>query len=538
MHPILQRHLERVGLKGPASPPSAEQWVELLAAVGRSFGQFDSDRQLQERSMTIASEEMAELHRAQAAHNSELERAVLDRTAELNAALERAQAINVELASAKFAAEAASRTKSEFLAQMSHEVRTPLTAILGYADILRGESRTDATPDERLHALNVIHSTGQHLLAVLSDILDLSMVEAGHLVIEKKEISLPDLLSAVEAVLRPRAAEKRVGFALHLVSPVPQRIVTDSTRLRQILMNVAGNAVKFTEGGAVTLSVLVRTQDSGPRLMIDVEDTGCGVTPEQQSRLFKAFSQGDASMTRAHGGTGLGLAISRRLATLIGGDVTLVRTALGEGSCFRIDLPLEPVAGTSMLSSLPGVETHPAATTPAHTPKPATHDTGVTATGPVAGAGSASGTVAAPATSARPLAGRLLLVDDISHIRDIVGLYLRRAGAEVDVAENGQTALELIHKAARENRPYQLMVTDMQMPVMDGYTLAGTLRSQGSTLAIIALTAHAMSTELEKCLAAGCDAYATKPVDKAALIRTCLEWMNRRSHRAGHAKAA
>ncbi|MFN0131628.1 MAG: ATP-binding protein [Phycisphaerales bacterium] len=540
MHPIIQRHLDKAGLKGSASPPTAEQWVGLLAAVGRSFAQFDSDRHLQERSMTIASEEMAELHRSLAAHNEALERAVTERTAQLKEALATAHVINAELESAKIAAEAASRAKSEFLGQMSHEIRTPLTAILGYSDILRDETAAPRIPDQRRHALDVIHSTGQHLMSVLSDILDLSMVEAGRLVVEKKEMSLPDLLASIESLLRPRAAEKGVGLALCLASPIPQQIISDATRVRQILVNMAGNAIKFTEAGQVTVSVLVRTQDDGPRLVIDIEDTGSGMTPEQQSRLFKAFSQGDASMTRAHGGTGLGLVISRRLANLIGGDVTLVRTAVKEGSCFRIDLPLASVAGTLMLSSLPVPETRKIAPSQDQVAKPATSDMPATTVAPVAVPASESGnvTAATPASSVGPLRGRLLLVDDISHIRDIVGLYLRRAGAEVDVAENGQIALDLEQRATHEGRPYQLLVTDMQMPVMDGYTLARTLRTQGSTLAIIALTAHAMSTEQDKCLAAGCDAYASKPVDKAALIRTCAEWMGRSSDRARLAKVA
>lgn len=458
--------------------------------------------------MTIASDEMAALHESLAAQNGALERLVAERTEQLNVALQKAQAINADLVSAKTAAESASRTKSEFLAQMSHEIRTPLTAILGYSDILRDGGDAANTPEQRQHALSVIHSTGQHLLTVLSDILDLSMVEAGRLAIEKRETELPELLADIETTLRPRAAEKTVGLTLRLASAVPQRIVSDPTRLRQILMNVAANAIKFTEAGEILISVLVRTQDDGPRLVIDVEDTGCGMTPEQQSRLFEAFSQCDASLTRAHGGTGLGLVISRRLANLIGGDVSLVRSAPKVGSCFRIDLPLEAVANTRMVSVLSGERVS---------------------------VGAASVVQAAPITVAGqtgPLQGRILLVDDISHIREIVGLYFRRAGAEVDVAENGEVALEMIQRAEDNGRPYALLVTDIQMPVMDGYTLAKTLRGRGATLAIIALTAHAMSTESDKCLAAGCDAYATKPVDKVALIRACSEWIGRKSNRA------
>jgi PAS domain S-box-containing protein len=399
-----------------------------------------------------------------------------------------------ELVEARAAAEAASRAKSEFLANMSHEIRTPLTAILGYAELLRDDGDLARAPDRRLATIDTIQGAGQHLLTVINDILDLSKIEAGRMTVEIVEMSLLAVLQDVEGLMRPRASEKSVALTTRLVSPVPEHIHGDPTRLRQILVNLVGNAVKFTGEGRITLLVRCEARGDAERLVIDVEDTGPGLTPAQSARLFAPFGQADASVTRRHGGTGLGLTISHRLAELLGGNVALERTQPGQGSCFRLELPLRPVPGSQRVTRLDGTSRV------------------VTRT-----------TAALPA-----LSGRVLLAEDGRDNQYIIAFYLRRAGAEVDIASNGRLALEMLDAAEAAGRPYELLLTDIQMPEMDGYTLTRILRARGSRLAIVALTAHAMAEDRQRCIDAGCDDYAVKPLDKARLLATCAQWIAQR----------
>jgi CheY-like chemotaxis protein/anti-sigma regulatory factor (Ser/Thr protein kinase) len=277
-----------------------------------------------------------------------------------------------------------------------------------------------------------------------------------------------------------------------LAGEVPETIHSDPTRLRQILVNLVGNAVKFTSSGTVTLTARVLGSDPERRLKIEVEDTGPGLSSEQVARLFSPFGQADASVTRRHGGSGLGLSISNRLAQLLGGSVTLARTELGRGSTFCLELPLALFEGTAWSARL-------------DLPVP-------------------RAPLPQPSESVR-LNGRVLLAEDGRDNQVLVSFHLRRAGAQVDVAANGVTALELIERAEAEGRPYDLLLTDIQMPEMDGFTLTRVLRARGSRLAIVALTAHAMAEDRDRCLAAGCDDYAVKPIDKARLLTTCARWM-------------
>jgi signal transduction histidine kinase/CheY-like chemotaxis protein len=406
-------------------------------------------------------------------------------------ALRESRAAAREMAEAKRLAEASAAAKAEFLANMSHEIRTPLTAILGYADMLAdGEG---ATPAEQAGCAQTIRSAGRHLLAVINDILDLSKIEAGRMSIERMETDLDEALRDVVTILQGRAQEKGLALAIELAGPVPSRVMTDPTRLRQVLLNLVGNAVKFTEAGGVTVTV------GGGRggIRFDIEDTGPGLRPEDQARLFEPFSQADSTVTRRHGGTGLGLAICRRLAALMGGSVTLVRSAPGAGSCFRLKLPLEATPGARTMSSFdPG----------------------------------------APARSnqsdAAQLDARVLLVEDGPDNQRLIAAYLSRAGARVDIAGHGRIALDLLERAEREGDAYDLVVTDMQMPEMDGYTLARTIRQRGDATPIVALTAHALADERQRCLDAGCDAYLTKPIDRASLIRACADALGRHGDRA------
>ncbi len=415
---------------------------------------------------------------------------------------ELAQAVshNCQLA---VAAEAASKAKSEFLANMSHEIRTPLTAILGYADLLADAG--DITPQRRGETIAVIRRAGEHLLTVVNDILDLSKIEAGRLEVEQIESDIPRILEAVSSLMSPRAQAKGITLGVGLDTPMPARATLDPTRFRQILINLVGNAVKFTDVGTVTLRVSAQQPGadgqrgpdaaSGGRccLCIDVEDSGQGMSPEQADRLFSHFTQADASVTRRHGGTGLGLAISRRLARLMGGDVTLVRTAPGRGSTFRLVLPIAVCPDAPWVDRFAHAEVQPSAQPQSET----------------------------------AFRGRILLAEDGPDNRKLISFHLSRAGAQVDIAENGKIALEMIAAAAQRGQPYDLLVSDMQMPEMDGYSLARALRGQGNPIPIIALTAHAMAEDRQRCVEAGCDDYASKPIDRARLLASCALWLDR-----------
>lgn len=409
-----------------------------------------------------------------------------------------------ELKQAKAAADAANRAKSEFLANMSHEIRTPLTAILGFADLLRSDDDAARPPEARLEIVDTIREAGRHLLRIINDILDLSKIDAGRMTVEAIDTPILAVLREVESLLHTRAVEKGIALVVRLDTPVPNRIISDPTRLRQILMNLAGNAVKFTDSGGVTIAARTERRAGAGRLMIEVADSGPGLAPEQVQRLFSAFSQADATVTRKHGGTGLGLTISRRLASLMGGSVTLAHSAPGRGSCFRVDLPLIAAPGAETRSRLDVVEIDEAKQ---------------------------------PAAAAIRLSGRILLAEDGVDNQRLISFHLRKAGAEVDVAANGLIALGMLEQAQAAGHAYDLLLTDMQMPELDGYTLARTLRDRDCPIAIIALTAHAMDDDRQKCLDAGCDDYASKPIDKELLLATCAKWLGKPTARALHTAA-
>jgi len=398
-------------------------------------------------------------------------------------------------------AELASRAKSEFLANMSHEIRTPLTSVLGYADMLREDGDASLAPQRRLEAIEIIKNAGQHLLTVINDILDLSKIEADRMTVESTPTNIGRVLLDVHTLLSQRAAARGIALSVNLTTPLPAQVMGDATRLRQILVNLAGNAVKFTRAGSVTINAGQRRTPAGDHLIIDVEDTGEGMTPQQAERIFAAFVQADARVTRVHGGTGLGLTISRRLARLMNGDVELVRTAPGRGSCFRLEVPLNAVAGCGVIDSL-------------------SHD---------------SPQLPARADDAQSLRGRILLAEDGPDNQRIIAWHLRRAGAEVDIADNGRAALAMLD---RPGARYDLLLTDIQMPEMDGYALAAELRRRGSTLATVALTAHAMAEDRRRCADAGCDGYASKPIDRADLLAVCAEWIGKPSRWAPRRSAA
>ncbi len=411
------------------------------------------------------------------------------------------KAREVELARMCHAAESASRAKSEFLANMSHEIRTPLTAILGYADLLREDGDIAKAPESRIATIDTIRNAGQHLISVINNILDLSKIEADKLDVERRETALIDVLADAQS----QHACAKAGVAVRVVpaTPYPERIVCEPAFLRRIITQLVANAVKFTDCGSVTIRPSVVASFSGPCLRIDVEDTGTGMTPQDAEKLFQPFSQVDSGMSRRFGGTGLGLLVSKKLAVLMGGDVVLLRTAPGRGSAFRLELPLEAAAGSAMSSAAIPADAAPT-----------------------------------PSAQGAALCGRVLLAEDGPDNQRLIKLHLTKAGATVDIAENGVEALAMIATADAQGKPYALLVSDMQMPEMDGYTLAQTLRNRGSTLPIIAVTAHALAEDKDKCLAAGCDDYDSKPIDRARLIATCTRWIGKRSTAARAHNAA
>jgi len=412
-----------------------------------------------------------------------------------------------ELRSARERAEAASAAKSEFLANMSHEIRTPMTAILGYADLLGRED--PPTEDADRVAAEAIKRNGAHLLALINDILDLSRIEAGKLVIDHEPVAPGAIAEDATTLLAERAREKGLDLETVFDTPIPSEIRTDPVRLRQILVNLLGNAVKFTDRGRVVLRL---THDERERLLhFRVEDTGVGVPHELQSTLFDAFTQADASTTRRFGGSGLGLRISQRLARLLGGDVRLERSDPKRGSVFTLELPA-PAAAERVT---PGRETtSDADASQAPTAPPQTTAKAEPALGPLAGA-------------------RILYIEDGPDNQRLVSIILSKSGAEVEIADNGAAGLAALCEGADPEGallsppPFDLVLTDMQMPIMDGYTAVAAYRRKGGRLPVIALTAHAMRGDHDKCLAAGCDDYASKPVDRVALVALCSTWLER-----------
>jgi len=390
-----------------------------------------------------------------------------------------------EIRRARDRADAANRAKSEFLASMSHEIRTPMTSILGHADIL---NLPDLTPQRLAEARGAIQAAGRHLLRIINDILDLAKIEAGKLPMEILPCDPWTLAREVVAGLRINATRRELALTLEAAGPLPKQIQTDPNRLRQVLYNLVGNAIKFTEKGGVRL--IVSFDPSACRLSFDVIDTGVGMTPEQVGKLFTPFYQ--AERTHNAGGTGLGLVISKRLAERLGGTIK-VQSQRGRGSVFSVLIPVDPAAARELV---PKAELERIAREPIDAANESTL-----------------------ALFTTKLIGRVLLAEDTPEIRQVILFHLRRLGLTVEVVENGELAVE----KALAGPPFDLILMDLQMPITDGYEATARLRASGFEGPIVALTAHTMTGERERCLRAGFTDHLGKPID----LNEFLTLMNR-----------
>ena len=479
LHPVEVRGNDEIGTL-------ASGYNAMLAKLQDLYGSME-DKVHQRTAELTESNDLLET-RAEELDNSR--RIILSMMEDTQTANENAQQANQELQEAleqsrrlAIEADSANAAKSEFLANMSHEIRTPLTAILGFAEMLVEPDHSGAQQQEWLH---VISRNGKHLLMLVNDILDLSKIEAGKLTLLPQRCDLCAAISEVVSMMRTRAEQAGLFLSMEYRTEIPETILADNARLRQVLVNLTGNALKFTRRGGVHIatSFLPAWRNDQPAIQIKIVDTGIGIAPEHVEHLFDSFYQADASNSRQYGGTGLGLAIAHRIVEMMDGEAA-VESEHGRGSTFTVTIPTGPLDGVAMLAR----------------PNEVIRDMPDGKLSP---------------TPSRSLEGvRVLVAEDGPDNQRLIGALLTRAGAEVEIVPNGALAVQ---QALAE--PFDLILMDMQMPEMDGYQATRSLRSKGYDRPIIALTAHALADDRDKCLTAGCTAYLAKPIDHNRLLDT------------------
>jgi len=431
--------------------------------------------------------------------------------AQLRAENERRRQTEEALRVAKETAESATVAKSRFLANMSHEIRTPMTAILGFAEELI-EGRL--SEKDRIDTTRIVVENGRYLLGLINDILDISKIEAGKLEVETLPTSPIAILRAVVRLMEPRATEKGLRFEVEYAGALPETIVSDPTRLRQILINLVGNAIKFTESGEITVRVALRRSGAQPpHIEFAIADSGIGLSDEQRETLFQPFVQADATTTRRFGGTGLGLSISKRLAKLLGGDI-VVESTPGVGTTFRVDVPTGEISGVRLIDVTELAE-RTAAAGESRSACDATSSDDSTA--------SPASDVATRTTRGAARSIRVLVADDTEMNQKLVRRILERSGMTVDLAHDGEQAVQAVLASMEPDTAYDVVLMDMQMPVLDGLEATRYLRLHGCMLPIIALTASCMPADRARCLDAGCTDFVMKPIDRVGLIETIRE---------------
>ena len=459
------------------------RWSSLsLSEPLRALSTEASSALKEERRMSIAPGgplEVQQLTESMSRLVGSLERQVEERTEHLESALNEAKA--------------AVRTKADFLANMSHEIRTPMTAVIGFSERLRDDQNVREDPSRRNEAIKAIVSNGHHLLNLINSILDLSRVEAGKLELETMPVC--PFKACVDAVsaLRVKADEKQLALDLKFATALPKSIASDPTRLQQILINLIGNAIKFTMEGSVTITIA--QNETGDEFSIAVADTGIGIEKEAMDRLFEPFEQADSSMSRRFGGNGLGLSLSTKLAELLHARLGCVSEAK-VGSTFTLTHPCDPT--TERIDHAAWVASQ-------------VEESAVAADEP-----------------ARLQDLTILVVEDNTMNQVLVESILTAEGATVTLADNGQLGLDAAQAAVAAGNAFDIVLMDMQMPVKDGYTAASELRENDYNGVIIALTGHALSHDRQKCLDSGCDDYATKPIERDALIASITKSLETR----------
>jgi signal transduction histidine kinase/ActR/RegA family two-component response regulator len=393
-------------------------------------------------------------------------------------------------------AEDGARHKEIFFTNMSHEFRTPLTSILGYADILRGICSESSCEKAATEAAETIYRNGEHLLGLINDVLDIAKLGSGGLELHDEPVQLAAIFEDLQALFEAIATKKTIALVF-ANEGAPDVLAFDILRVKQILINLLGNAIKFTDSGVVKLSATLHPSDRA-RISFRVCDSGLGIPEEVRPQLFTPFFQGDAKTNRRFGGTGLGLALSHQLAQALGGHLRLVESSK-QGTTFEFAVPFREVEAQRAPCS----------------PRSDANTDHV-------------GSPERKGLSSNGL--RVLLAEDGEDNQRLISFFLNKAGMQVEIADNGECAVQAVERAEKEARPFHVILMDMQMPVMDGYSATRMLRDRGQQLPIIALTAHAMAGDREKCLAAGCHEYLSKPINRAKLIETVERYAT-----AGHA---